>query len=90
MNQFTKRLKELLQESGKTQKEICDELGISKQKMSKWKTGYNEPCLNEVIMLAKYFDVTTDYLLGVDEYERGSMISHSFNNFSNNGNILFK
>ena len=52
------------------QKDICDELGISKQKLSNWKTGYSEPNFDDIIMLAKYFDVSTDYLLGLsDEYE---------------------
>lgn len=39
MNLFLPRLRELLAESGKMQKDICDELGISKQKLSNWKTG---------------------------------------------------
>lgn len=43
MNLFLPRLRELLAESGKMQKDICDELGISKQKLSNWKTGYSEP-----------------------------------------------
>lgn len=33
MNLFLPRLRELLAESGKMQKDICDELGISKQKL---------------------------------------------------------
>ena len=68
MNQvFTMRLRELLKESGKKQKEICDDLNISKQKLSKWKLGQYEPDFNELVMLAKYFDVTTDYLLGMED-----------------------
>ena len=70
MNLFLPRLRELLAESGKMQKDICDELGISKQKLSNWKTGYSEPNFDDIIMLAKYFDVSTAYLLGLsDEYE---------------------
>ena len=55
MNLFLPRLRELLAESGKMQKDICDELGISKQKLSNWKTGYSEPNFDDIIMLAKYF-----------------------------------
>lgn len=61
MNLFLPRLRELLAESGKMQKDICDELGISKQKLSNWKTGYSEPNFDDIIMLAKYFDVSSDY-----------------------------
>ena len=66
-NQFITRFKELLESSGKMQKDICNELGISKQKLSKWKTGYTEPNLDDIILIANYFQVTTDYLLGIDE-----------------------
>ncbi len=66
-NQFESRLKELIAESGKMQKDICADLRISKQKLSKWKTGYNEPSMDELIMLALYFGVTSDYLLGLED-----------------------
>ena len=60
-------MKELLVNKGKLQKDVCVELGISKQKLSKWKTGYNEPSLDELIMIASYFDVSVDYLLGLED-----------------------
>ncbi len=66
-NLFVERLKELIVSSGKMQKEICADMKISKQKLSKWKTGYNEPSLDEILTIAIYFDVTVDYLLGFDE-----------------------
>jgi len=70
MNLFTERLKSLLAENGKTQNEVCKSIGIQKQKLSKWKTGYNEPSLDDLLMLSKYFDVTVDYLIGSDfDYE---------------------
>lgn len=65
-NLFQQRLNELLKESGKLQNEICRDLGVSKQKLSKWKTGYNEPNLDEILLIASYFQVTTDYLLGAE------------------------
>ena len=67
MNLFKERLKELLIESGKMQKDICKEMNITKQKLTKWKLGYNEPSIDEIIMLAKYFNVSTDYLLGLED-----------------------
>ena len=67
MSLFLSRFREILSESGKMQKDICADLGISKQKLSKWKTGYNEPNFDDIIMLAKYFDVSADYLLGLSD-----------------------
>ena len=64
-NQLSKRLTILIQESGKTQNLISTELHIRKQKLSNWKTGFTEPSLDDVIMLALYFHVSTDYLLGL-------------------------
>ena len=64
-NLFSFRLNELIQESGKTQN-LIKELNIPKQKLSNWKTGYTEPTLDDIITLALYFGVTTDYLLGAD------------------------
>ena len=66
-NLFYARLTELIQESGKTQNKISAELQIPKQKLSNWKTGYTEPNLDDLIALALYFDVSTDYLLGLED-----------------------
>lgn len=63
-NRFSERLNELIKESGKTQNGICADLNIPKQKLSNWKTGYTEPCIDDILMLARYFDVSVDYLLG--------------------------
>ena len=64
MNLFVERLKELILETDKSQVQICNELNIKKQVLTNWKTGYSEPNLDDIIMLADYFRVTTDYLLG--------------------------
>ena len=64
MNLFVERLKELIGETGKQQIEICKELNIKKQVLSNWKTGYSEPNIDDIIMLANYFNCTIDYLVG--------------------------
>ena len=71
MSAFKERIAELIIESGKMQKDICAELGIPKQKLTRWKTGYNEPSLDELIIIAEYFGTTSDYLLGLED-ETGS------------------
>ncbi len=64
MSLFLSNFRKLLQSSDKTQTEICADLKIRTQKLSNWKTGYCEPNFDDMIMLADYFGVTTDYLLG--------------------------
>lgn len=48
---------------GKTQKEIADYLGVDRSTYAKYESGDSEPTLDTLKKLAKYFDVTTDYLL---------------------------
>lgn len=67
MNLFVKRLNELIKASGKQQKEICKDLGVYKQKFSRWKLGTTEPSFDELIILSKYFEVSADYLLGLED-----------------------
>ena len=57
----------------KMQKDICIDLGISRQKLSNWKTGFSQPNFDDLMMLAKYFNVTTDYLLGMED-ENGNKL----------------
>ncbi len=77
MNMFLSRFRGLLEESDKTQKEICDDLGIRHQKLSNWKTGYCAPIFDDLIILAKYFNVSTDYLLGITDDEGSSRLNTS-------------
>ena len=63
-NSFVEKLNDLLQESGKQQVEICKDLKIPKVKLTRWKKGYTEPNMDELLMLSVYFNVSLDYLLG--------------------------
>jgi transcriptional regulator with XRE-family HTH domain len=67
MSEFVTNLKYLLSQSEKLQKDICKEIGISKQKLTNWKTGYTEPNLDDIAKIALYFNVSTDYLIGIED-----------------------
>lgn len=49
---------------GLTQKEIADQLGISRQAYANYETGNREPDLSTLKQLADIFSVSVDYLLG--------------------------
>ena len=85
MSLFINRLKILIEQSGKMQKDICADIGIPKQKMSNWKMGITEPNYDDLIRLADYFGVTTDYLLGYTNAD-GSKNPDIVNSFNNNRN----
>ncbi len=67
-NDFGKKLQDLRKENGMTQRELGDRLGYSNQTVSFWESGRREPDLDALVAIAKFFDVSVDYLLGVKEY----------------------
>ena len=67
MEKFFERLKELRIEKGITQAQLAQETGLTISAISKWEQGSRVPSAFVIITLAKYFGVTTDYLLGVTD-----------------------
>lgn len=61
------RLIELRTERGITQKELAIEIGVSASAIGFWENGINEPKATYLSQIARFFDVTTDYLLGVED-----------------------
>lgn len=64
---FGKRLKYLRQEQGVSQKELGARLGYCNQTVSFWESGQREPDLDAIKKIAVYFDVTSDFLLGLSD-----------------------
>ncbi len=62
-NEFGKKLKELRIEKGLSQRKLGEIFGVCNQTISFWEIGSREPDLDTLIVIAKYFDVTVDYLL---------------------------
>lgn len=64
---FSKALKELMQENRLTQSVLAESIGVSQRSVSKWLNGQSEPIASNIFVLAKFFDVTSDYLIGLSE-----------------------
>lgn len=64
---FNVRLKQLRQKKRLTQGELASILGLKPTAISNYESERNEPSFEKLITLAKYFDVTCDYLLGVTD-----------------------
>lgn len=63
---FSEILRNLRKSSGLTQKELGERVGLSKAVVSKYENGMGYPTFDTLIRIARFFSVTTDYLLGVN------------------------
>ena len=73
-----KNLRIIRQKTGKSQKEVAYETGIGYKRYNSYETGVREPDSETLLILADYFDVSVDYLLGrTDEKkETGSPVDN--------------
>ena len=60
---FADKLIRLRKKSGWSQEELAEQMGVSRQSISKWEGAQSIPDLEKIIKLAKLFSVSTDYLL---------------------------
>ncbi len=67
---FGKRLKYLRIKNNISQKELAKLLNVGVSTISNYETGRNEPSYDKLIILAKYFNVSIDYLLGNSENKK--------------------
>ncbi len=66
--QLGKKLKELREERGLTQKNIAEVFGINPVTYLHYEKSQREPSLEMLMKFSVYFGVTTDYLLGLSDY----------------------
>ena len=65
------RIKDLREDCDKTQQELADYLGTSSQHYGKYELGNAEIPFERAIMLAKYYNVSLDYIAGLTNNKRG-------------------
>jgi len=65
INLFSERLKSLRKLNNLSQIQLGDAVGLSKQAINDIEHGRAKTTLDRVIMFAKFFKVTTDFLLGL-------------------------
>lgn len=64
MSKFSERLKELRLEKNLSQMQLAFDTHLSKSAIAYWELGERVPNANAIITLARYFEVSCDYLLG--------------------------
>ena len=65
MSKQTKnRIRDLRKQSRLSQQALADQIGVFRNTISNWETGYSQISLENAKKVAEYFEVTIDYLLG--------------------------
>lgn len=62
-----KRIEEQRQKKGMTQQQIADALNTQRVTIAYYESGERIPKIKDIIALSNLFDVTSDYLLGLNE-----------------------
>ena len=67
MKNYLTRLKTLRCEKQLSQKQLADELKTTNSSICDWETGRAETNIETLINIAKLFEVSVDYLLGLED-----------------------
>lgn len=59
-----KRIKELMKEEQLTQSALAEKIGVKQNTISAWLLGKKEPSIHSLWLVADYFNVDIDYLVG--------------------------
>lgn len=65
--EFGKYFKKCRKQSGKTQKQVADRLGVYQSNVSDWENNVSRPEYENLLELAKFYGVTLYELLGQDD-----------------------
>lgn len=65
------RMRNLREDNDLTQQEIADMLDTSQTMYARYERGANEMPIRHLVRLARYYDVSTDYLLGLTNIRLG-------------------
>ena len=92
MNDVLKRIEILRIEKNIKAKDICAYLEIEPNTYSSWKNRNRTPDANNIVQLARYFGVSTDYILTGEEYETPKehrQLVNIYENLNDEGKELF-
>ncbi len=64
---FISNIRKLRKENKLSQNQLGTEIGYSKNIISLWEIGSLTPCADAIIILSRYFQVSTDYVLMVSD-----------------------
>ncbi|EAE0845528.1 XRE family transcriptional regulator [Listeria monocytogenes] len=72
---FANTLKKLRKNENLTQDQLASKIGITRDTLANYETGRREPDFTTLKNIAEYFNVTTDYLLGKEEFDNKDLLA---------------
>lgn len=66
LEMFKERYNQLVNESGLSVRALAKAIGVSPAMITQWKTTNKLPNLNSVVLLSRYFNVSVDWILGIE------------------------
>jgi transcriptional regulator with XRE-family HTH domain len=90
---LSEKLYELRKKGGLSQEQLSEQLGVSRQAISKWESGKAIPESDTLISISKYFGVSLDFLMKEDDSDISESITSAENdqshtNIGKEGRIL--
>lgn len=76
------RLRQLMYGSGTTQQELAEKTGCSRQAIAQYMDGSNAPNIDKLILIAEFFNVSIDYLVGKDKEQTEEELVQSIVNYT--------
>lgn len=62
------RIKEIRRNRNETQQQLGEVIGVVQQSVAAWESGRSLPNIPSLIRMAKHYQVSADYLLGLIEH----------------------
>ena len=91
--EFQHRLYDLRKKAGLSQEELAGLLNVTRQAVQKWEAGASRPDMDNLTALARYFNVTLDWLITGQEPlppEGGPVTQTVINNYYNEWHYEYK
>lgn len=76
MSDFADRIRYLRNQYSISQRELAKEMGVTASSISAYEGGTRSPTHNTLKKLAVYFNVSTDYLVGLDDRKTADSPDH--------------
>lgn len=72
--ELSEKIQELRKQKGISQEAFAEQMGVSRQAVSKWELGVSKPDVDKIVLMSEFFQVTTDYLLKGEETQKEKVV----------------